>query len=184
MNYWIKNLNTQDHSGLLRSTPERPWALLSAHEHSCALVSMVPRRYECLMSHDTMLINAYLHSWVLQGPCSWLLLMSAKEGPWVIIRANDCSWCHSHVCSWLLLSIHEHSWALISSHEHSRAWCHAMVPIALMTSREHWWARHHGTITTHSALAQYLSVPMSAHKCSWVLLRIVELPWVFKFLIQ
>ena len=156
---------SNEHSWELKNTHEHgamgSWTLIFTHEHS--------------LCHSTIIMSAH--------ECLWVF-MSVQEGPWVIISANECSWCHSHVCSWLLLSIHEHSWALISSHEHSRAWRHDMVPIPLMTSKEHWWALHHGTITTHSALVQYLSVPMSAHKCSWVLLRIVELPWVFKFLIQ
>ena len=74
-------------------------------------------------------------------------------------------------CSLAFMSIHEHSHVAISTQEHG-----TIVPKSIMRANEHSWAWHHGTITTHSALAQYFSVLMSAHKCSWVLLSAPEYP--------
>ena len=108
-----------------------------------------------------------------------LVLMSAQKSPWALIIAHVCSWHHTHACSRLLMSIHEFSWALISSHEHSWALCcSAMAPTALVNVHERSWVWRHGAMITHNALAQYLSVLMSAHKCSWVLLSDPEYSWV------
>ena len=45
-----------------------------------------------------------------------------------------------------------------------------MAPTTLMSANENSFDWRHGTITKHSPLAQYLSVLMSVHKCSLVLL--------------
>ena len=113
--------------------------------------------------------------------CLWVLssALSAQKSPWALIIAHVCSWHHAHACSRLLMSIHEFSWALMSSHEHSWALCYgAMAPTALMSIHERSWVWRHDAVTTHNALAQYLSVLMSAHKCSWVLLSDPEYSWV------
>ena len=87
-----------------------------------------------------------------------------------------CPWHHAHACSGILMSIHEFSWALISSHEHS--WALYLAPTAPMSAHKCSWVWRYGALTTHNALAQYLSVLMSAHKCSWVLLSDPEYSWV------
>ena len=120
--------------------------------------------------HGTILTSTHCNFWVL---------MSAQECPWALIGAQECSWHHAHAYSGILMSIHGYSWALISSHERSWAWRYsAMPPTVLMSDNERSWAWRHGAIFTHSVLAQYLSVLMSHHKLSWVLLSAPEYSWI------
>ena len=174
------NFNTQDHYGALMSAHEHSWALLSINEY-CAKALWVLNSpwchdHECLSSLMSAVEAMAQYTWVFKAAYeySWVL-MSAQECPWVLIIAHECSWHHVHACSGLLMSIHEYSWALISSHEHSWAWrIGTMAPTAFISANKWWWAWRHGAITTHSALAQYFSVLKSAHKCPWALLSASE----------
>ena len=102
-------------------------------------------------------------SWVLMAAyeCFWVFMMNAKHCPGAVISAHEWSWCRTHAWSWLLINIHEQAWALI------------------IRANKHSWARCHGTITTHSAFAPYLSVLTSDHECSWGLLSAPEYSRVF-----
>ena len=140
--YWIKNFNTQDHSGLIRSTHGRPWALLSISEYWAKALWVLNLQFcydhKCLLLIMSAVDVMAQYSWVLMAAYEyWWVLMSAQECPWVLISAHECSWRHAYACSGLLMSIHEYSWALISSYEHSRAWGYgAMAPTALMSTHK------------------------------------------------
>ena len=63
--------------------------------------------------------------------------------------------------------------------EHSWGLCYgAMAPTTLMSVHERSWVWCHGAMTAHNALVQYLSMLMSTHKCSRVLLSDPEYFWV------
>ena len=71
---WIKNLNTQDHTGILRSTQKHQWALLSIHKYGVKVLEApwVPWRlpHECLL--------AIMRAVGAMTPWSWVL-MAASE---------------------------------------------------------------------------------------------------------
>ena len=116
------------------------------------------------------------YSWVLMAvyEYSWVL-KSAHEHSSELMIAHGALLMHVQGFSWAFVSTHEH----ISSHEHLWAWRYGpMAPTALMSAKERLCAWGHDTIKTHSALAQYLSVLMSANKLSWVLLSVPEYSWV------
>ena len=106
------------------SSHGRSWALISAHELSNALMSMLQWHHEC--------------SWVLMSahspmaPCSLMLLSS-----------NECSLLHCakllgvHGCLRVIMSNHERSWAPISTHKQSKA---AISDPDYQWANEHSWA--------------------------------------------
>ena len=115
-----------------------------------------------LMSAHGCFMSA--HEWI------WML-KSANERSLVLISAHGTMLMRAYVCSWAftlgLKSTHKYTWA-VSTHKYG-----AMAPTALLRANEHSWAWSHGAIITHSALAPYSSVLMSAHgafECSWVFL--------------
>ena len=130
--YWIKNLNTQGNSAILRSTQEHLWALMGTDKY-CAKalwVVMVPwcQAHQC--SLEVMSAIGTM-AWHHARECSWLLI-SAHECSWMLNSSHEHTWewHHEHSLalmithgpSWALISTHKHSWAFISSHEQSWAW--------------------------------------------------------------
>ena len=119
--YWIKHLNTLDHSGAFMSAQEHLWELRSIQETSWALMKMVPCYHEyswvflsahkpCSWEH----MSSYESSWVLMA-----LWHHSQEYSWLVMAAHGClclimsDW----ECSQLLISTHDSSWALMSRHD-------------------------------------------------------------------
>ena len=83
-------LQTQDHSGVLKTTCEHSRASMNTHESLCALIVMVPGCYAWYGCHGAMLM--------------------------MFIKAHECCWgpettfmC-AHGCLWVLMNDHKHSW--------------------------------------------------------------------------
>ena len=141
-----------------------------------------------------------LCSWMLLSSheCCWChraMLMSAQGCFWGFMNAYKHSWVWPHV----VMSTNEGPWPLLSTNEHLKATMShqkhdAMAQTAFMSVDKHSWELHYGGHTTHSAFAPYLTVLMSAHGCSGLLMGALECSWallsppewscVFEFLIQ
>ena len=130
---------------------ECPWALISTHVRSGALISMVLWHNECSLA----IRNTH--------GCSWLLT-SANECQWVLMSAHDCSWK-------AVRRILEHSWAwghgAMSTHESSKA-VMSMVPSALIITHER--SLCHSTILMSAHECSWAH--MSACESSWALMRV------------
>ena len=80
----------------------------------------------------------------------------------------------------VLMSAHEWSIAAMSTHKHSYAAMKNMnmAPTALMSANKHSWAWCHGASSTHSALAPYSLILMSAQERLWVVMSASEESWM------
>ena len=175
-------------------------ALICAHEHLWALISMVlwhNERSWVLMSAHGPWRHAHDYFWILMSA-----YCSMASSSWVFMDSLNCfSWAimgtHEHPlalmvtnkhpratmsvpdCQWALMSVHEHSWACghgaINTHESSKA-VMSMVQ----------WGHGHSSLlmSTHYALAPYLWMLMSAHWHIWVLMRAHESSWVLNCFIE
>ena len=155
------------------STHESLWALMStvnygtkalcvvwvswryAHEYSLKLMSAVGAMRSC----SWVLIVAY--------ECSWMLISTHEcfvMVPWVLMITNEGPW--------PLLSTHEPLLATMSTHDHG-----TMTQTALMSADKPSWAWLHSAHTTHSALVPNLTVLISVHGWSRVLMGGLECSW-------
>ena len=141
LDYWINTLNSQYSAGILRSTQERPWALVSTLEHWEVLCQGTMSGNGAMAPSSSPLISAYECSWChgANAPCSWVL-MATYECSWILMNAHEKPWACKNMVPWALMSNDEHSWALLSTHKHS--W-------VLISSLEHSWVLCHGLYSTH-----------------------------------
>ena len=140
----------QERSRVPMGTQECPWALISHHEHSWVLLSMVPRRYEWYGCHAAILMNAHVcclgHGAMLRSAhgCLWVVMNAWRHSwlwPYVPMGTNEVPRLllstHEHYKQpWALMSLvswhKQHSWVPINIHEHC-----AMAPIPLIVHLHH-----------------------------------------------
>ena len=141
-----------------------------------------------------------LCSWMLVSSheCCWrhgAMFLSAHGCLWVVMNAYKHSWVWPHVAMstnegpWPLLITHEALKATISTHDHG-----IMAQTALISADKHSWAWCHSNHTTHSTLVPNLTVLISVHggsrvlmgglKYSGALLNPQKWSWVYDFLIH
>ena len=123
-----------------------------AHEYSLKLMSAVDAMTPCSWVH----MVAY--------ECSWMLISTHECGamvPWALMSTNEGPW--------PLLSTHEPLWATVSTHDHG-----TMTQTSLMSADKHSWAWRHSAHTAHSALLPNLTVFISVHGWSRMLMGGLE----------
>ena len=174
---------SQNHSGALKSTHEHSWVLMSTHVSLWAHMSTV--------NYGTKALCVVLVSWRYAHECS-LKLRSAvgamRPCSWVLMVAYECSWMliSTHECGamapWALMITNEGPWPFLSTREPLKATMSThdhgtMTQTALMSADKHSWAWHHSAHTPHSALVPSLTVLISMHGWSKVLMSSLECSW-------